>query len=546
MKIFNIILFAFVVICQFDCASAARTSPLKANEDLLIRLDSIIAGHDAMVARKENRIEGLKNTLARVESDRDRHSVVRQIFDEYHVYDSDSAMRYATLGLELARRISPADNNLLAGWQLQRSFLFVVQGLFDEAMEQMQRVSPDGLSDRMRCRYYQMMEYIYSMRSLYIQSNKDMCRNDIVQSNLYRDSIHAIDVNTAPEFPWAAVAVKVERDSFEDNDPDVKALRAVVDGDDTPSRTNATNSYWLARYYDRVGDDNLKVKYLARAAIYDALILNREIAALQELAYWLFDHGDLNRAYNYLLYAENQTNAYHNRYRMVSLTNMLPVVREAYRTEIEKRDHRMHILVWVLAIIGLVLAGSIAYIFVENRRLQRIRRRLSELNGELNATVADRDSAIEGLEKANAELSAANTQKLGVLGYAFRLTTDYINSLEEYRKKLLRKYKVNQISELGALLNDPEIVKEQYRSFNEGFDKMVLSIFPDFFQEYNAAVDDEGASDHEASGHDKTKILTTRQRIHALRRLGVDKSADIARMLNVSIRTVYNNRTPDR
>lgn len=545
MKRFNIILFAFVVFLQFDNAFAATPDALKANEDLLNRLDSIIAGHDALVARKENRIEGLRKTLHSVESDRDRHGVVRQIFDEYHVYDSDSALRYATLGLELARRISPHDNNLLAEWKLRRSFIFVVQGLFDEAMEQLRAISREGLSDRMLCRYYQMMEYIYSMRSLYIQTNHDMCKNDIVQSNLYRDSIHALDRNVSAEYPWAPVAVKVERDSFERDDPDVRMLRSVVESDATPSRTNATNAYWLARYYDHIGDENLKVRYLARAAIYDALILNREIAALQELAYWLFYNGDINRAYSYLLYAENQTNTYHNRYRMVSMTNMLPAVREAYRTEIEKRDRRMHILVWILAVIGVILAGAIGFIFVENRRLHKARARLSELNGELNATVADRDSAIEGLERANSELSAANTQKLGVLGYAFRLTADYINSLEEYRKKLLRKYKVNQISELGALLNDPEIVKDQYHSFYEGFDKMVLSIFPDFIQEYNAAVSDEAPAEHEQAP-DRPRILTTRQRIHALRRLGVDKSADIARLLNVSIRTVYNNRTPDR
>ena len=41
----------------------------------------------------------------------------------------------------------------------------------------------------------------------------------------------------------------------------------------------------------------------------------------------------------------------------------------------------------------------------------------------------------------------------------------------------------------------------------------------------------------------KTKTLNTKLRIYALRRLGINKSAEIAEMLNVSIRTVYNNRT---
>ena len=520
----------------------SRPRAVVENQALLERLDAAIASHDTMVSHKKNRIAELKKTLRNVESVQDRHGVVRQIFDEYHVYDSDSALLYATKGLALARRMAPGDAALQAEWELRMAFIYVVQGLFDEAMGLLKGIPAAALPEKTRCRYYQMMEYIYSMRSLYMQANREMCKNDIEQSNLYRDSIHGIDGGANPEWPWVPVALKVERDSIVSDDSDVAALQKIVDATGTPSRTNATNAYWLARYYDKTGNDVLKVKYLAEAAINDVVILNREIAALQELAYWLFYNGDLNRAYNYLLYAENQTNAYHNRYRMVSLTNMLPVVRDAYRVEIEKRDSRLRIFIYILTAFGVVLTGAIVFIFVENRKLHRARKRLSELNAELAATVADRDDAIARLETTNSELTDANTQKLGVLGYAFRLTADYINSLEEYRKKLLRKYKVKQISELGALLNDPVLVKELYQGFYEGFDRMVLSIFPDFMQEYYAAVPDETPADNDA--RDKATVLTTRQRIHAIRRLGVDKSAEIARILNVSIRTVYNNRTP--
>lgn len=90
------------------------------------------------------------------------------------------------------------------------------------------------------------------------------------------------------------------------------------------------------------------------------------------------------------------------------------------------------------------------------------------------------------------------------------------------------------------ILNDPELIKEQFQGFYENFDKTVLSIYPDFIEEYNKTAAEDSTFSAETIA--KTKTLNTRLRIYALRRLGITKSAEIAEMLNISIRTVYNNR----
>ena len=224
---------------------------------------------------------------------------------------------------------------------------------------------------------------------------------------------------------------------------------------------------------------------------------------------------------------------------MVSLSDVLPTVRDAYRIELEKRDSRMRILVWILALVSVVLLGSVIFIIIEYRRLKKVRNLLKTANEELSQSINERDKAIASLETANSNLNEANKQKLGLIAYAFKLTAQYINAMEDYRKKLLKKYKGKKIEDLGLLINDPELVKEQYQGFYEGFDKTVLSIFPDFIEEYNntAGADNRVAPESIA----KTGTLNTKLRIYALRRLGVSKSADIAQMLNLSIRTVYNN-----
>ncbi|MDE6057433.1 MAG: hypothetical protein K2F93_05420, partial [Muribaculaceae bacterium] len=364
----------------------------------------------------------------------------------------------------------------------------------------------------------------------------------------YRDSIQALNLPENHNLLWVPIAAGIDREGFDVTKLDITALKEKVDRANTPSRENAIDSYWLSRVYESMGDNESMVKYKTKAAINDALIVNREIAAIQELATYLFEKGDLNRAYNYLIYTVEQANLYHNRYRMVNLSDVLPTVRDAYREELEKRDQRLTIYVVVLGILSIILIASIVFIVIEMRRIKRMRNLLKEANEELHESVkqrdksiCQRDEAISELEKANADLNEANKQKLSLLAYAFKLTTQYINALEGYRKKLLKKYKVKQIDDLGVLINDPELIKEQYQGFYESFDKTVLSIYPDFVEDYNKTVGDDNRVSTESIA--KTKTLNTKLRIYALRRLGISKSAEIAEMLNVSIRTVYNNRT---
>lgn len=536
----NLRLFLALMLVGFSLAAAATDSALAANEAMLQKLDSVIANNRDLVEKKELRIDGLRHALSILKSDSEKLGVMSQLYDEYLVYDSDSALNYATECARLASIVAPADIEMQTEWKLNKAFIYIVQGLYDRAMPLLESINSSSLSPDMKAEYYNVMEYAYSMRSIYLESNEQMRREDVTKAYQYLDSIRMLDLPQRDKWLWVPITRNIFSDDYKPDAASVERLRQSVDKGFAPSRDNAINAYWLARYYDNAGNEELKTRYLAIAAIYDATIINREIAALQELASSLFVNGQLTRAYNYLLYSVQQANTYHNRYRMVSLSDVLPAVRDAYRTEIEKRDSRLSAMVLVLAALSLVLVCSIVFIVWEYRKLKRTRNTLSLINDKLNSTIADRDKAIEDLELANNRLTEANQQKLGLLAYAFKLTSMYINALEEYRKKLLKKYKVRHIDDLGTLINDPELVYELYQGFYEGFDKTVLSIFPDFIEEYNQTVGEANRVAPESVA--KSKTLNTKLRIYALRRLGINKSSEIAEMLNVSIRTVYNNR----
>lgn len=538
-RIFTIILSIAVILCGLADSYASNPAE-KENSALLLQLDSIITNHKNLVKEKEIRINGLGKTLGKVRNTGERLGILRQLYDEYLVFDSDSALHYATETRKLIEKTNPGDYDLITEWKLNEAFLYTVQGLYDTTIELLKGIDSSRLSPEMKSSYFGSVAYLYSMRSVYLQSNKNMWKEDISKANQYRDSIQAMNLPESSEWLWVPVATALDGKSELSGSFDVSKLKKAVDESKGASRQNAINAYWLSRYYEAIGDVDSMVKYKTTAAINDALIVNREIAAMQELASYLFEKGDLNRAYNYLIYTVDQANLYHNRYRIVNLADALPTVRDAYREELVKRDRRLSIYIIVLAALSLILIVSIFFIVFEFNKLKKMRNLLSEANTELKESINERDAAINGLEKANAELNEANKQKLGLLAYAFKLTTQYINALEGYRKKLLKKYKVKQIDDLGVLINDPELIKEQYQGFYEGFDKTILSIYPDFIEEYNKTVGEDGRFSTEAIA--KSKTLNTKLRIYALRRLGISKSAEIAEMLNVSIRTVYNNR----
>lgn len=522
--------------CAF--AVSGNNRAIYANGNLLGRLDSVLATHDRLVERKEIRIDSLRHALNAATTEDERMSLSGRLYDEYLVYDSDSALHYAAASRKIATAVAPGNYDMLTEWKLNEAFLYTVQGLYDRTMGLLGDVDTRRLSREMRSKYFEALSYAYSMRSLYLHPN-DMWKEDITRANQYRDSIEA----GSDDWLWVPIAMAVDNHS-PDSDAiasiDVGALKAVVDASGYPSRQNAINAYWLSRYYSALGDEEMMLRYMIVAAIYDTQIVNREIAALQEVATYLFNHGELTRAYNYLLYTANQANLYHNRYRLVALSDILPTVRDAYRVEIEKRDRRLAQGVVALAALSLVLLGSIVFIIVEYTRLKKTRNLLDQANKELGMSIDERDEAIARLEKINRELDEANKQKLGILAYAFRLTTQCIGAMEDYRRLLLRKYKSKHISDMGTLLNDPDLQREQYQAFYESFDRTILSLFPDFVEEYNGSATEDNRVDAETVK--KTGTLNTRLRIHALRRLGINKSADIAQMLNISIRTVYNNR----
>ena len=354
-----------ILLFTIFISHAAPIEAISRNEKSLSRLDSILSNHFKLVNEKEVRIEGLRKTLGRTKENDARLAITRQLFEEYQVYNSDSALFYATESRRLAENTMPDNYDLITSWKLNQAFIYTVQGLYDQTLALIGEINPTRLSNETKGSYYETLGYLHSMRGVYLSRDKKLWEEEMKKANAYRDSIQMLQPDLSDDWLWVPLSIALDRTDKDVTNLDISKLKNLVDSSSEPTRQNAINAYWLGRYYEHKGEMTEMVKYKTMAAIYDALILNREIAALQELATFLFDNEELNRAYSYLIYAVNQANLYNNRFRMVSLSDILPSVRDRYRMGLEKRDHRLSVFVWLLGVLSVVLIVCIIFIILE-------------------------------------------------------------------------------------------------------------------------------------------------------------------------------------
>lgn len=124
------------------------------------------------------------------------------------------------------------------------------------------------------------------------------------------------------------------------------------------------------------------------------------------------------------------------------------------------------------------------------------------------------------------------------LGYVFYLISEYIKRIESLYKIVNLKLTVKQPYDLARMFPLSHIRVEKEKMLKE-FDKIFLSLFPTFIEQYNSLFDDSSNNTEEPADG----ILTPEMRIFALIRLGINDTNNIAQFLNYSVNTINTYKT---
>lgn len=523
-------------------------------ENLLDTLDLAIANYDVLKAKKESRILALQRQLASKRQPADRYAVQTLLYDEYHVYDADSALAVCDRQLHIAEMLQNADWQ--SEWHVKRSFILAAMGLLADADAELQSVEVRShlLPTPLRTEYFRQRIYIYSHRQQYLGTttadNAAPVPRDAeadILLHLYNDSIMQFVSKDDPLYLWQMAWSNAPLS--EKGEIKMQLQKRLSEGN-LNDRFDAMNAYSLAHIFELEGNDEDRLRALAMSAIADVRYCNHDIASIEELARLLYEKGDLERPYGYINYCLASAIAFHNRVRMVSTS---AVFGQIHAANVE-RQHVQRI--WLTIIFVLVIAFALALAVAVLQLATRVRRirkgehdlaeanaSLQHVNGQLKEMVEKNDVANSELSEVNHRLSEvvgdlreSNYVKEETVGLAFTLCSGYITQFDDQRKTFARLLKTNQIDLLHKQLEHSQS-NEQLKAFFRNFDQLFLNIYPDFIDDFNSLLRPE-----EHIVPKDGDLLNTELRIYALVRLGINDSVKIAEFLHCSPQTVYNHR----
>lgn len=518
---------------------------------LLSRLDSFIMKKDDFIAEKENKIKALHKQNQSIRSKEERYWLNKVFYDEYFVYNSDSALVYVEQNLQIARELNKKE--WLAEWKIKKSFILSATGMLTEALEELKDLSGKQLNHELKIEYYGQMMYLYSHFGQYSgDDNVNLREGYYLKEVTYKDSIYA---TIRPEDPFYLWYKGWKFLGTNEMAPVIKELSEAVDSSQHDTRRDAMNAYILACLYRDSGQRDEYIKYMIYSAMADVRTANKDIASLEELSKVLFELGDIDRAYTYINFCSQNALFYRNRVRVVGISSVQDSIHQAYQERNLQQEARLRIFLLVVSALSIILLISIFYIYMQMKRLAHSRSKLNEANRLLNKHVNELSDAHQRLAEANNQLLSLNEQlkdansqlresnyvKEEYIGYVFTICSNYISKLDEYRKNINRKIKAKQIDEVKTMTDTPTVAQNELKEFYHNFDAIFLHVYPNFVNDFNALLHPE-----EHIVLKEGELLNTELRIYALVRLGINDSVKIAEFLHCSPQTVYNNRLKTR
>lgn len=513
--------------------------------NLLNRLDSLVAQNKSFEKNKEIAISQLRKQKRDVNSIEEAYWLNRKFYDEFSVYNADSALVYVEQNQEIARELGKKD--WIIEWKIRKSFLLAATGLLKEASDELQGISGDGLSPNLRTDYYGQMIYLFSHFGQYSGENGEMRERYNEMEEMYKDSIYNVITPENPLYLWYK-GWKLRNTEMVDGVKEELLHEVTVSNLET--RRDAMNSYVLANLYKDDGNQHAFLKYMICSAMADVRTVNRDIASLEELAQALFDMGEIDRAYTYINYCLQNAQIYRNRIRVVGISSLQDSIHKAYQERNLRQEARLQKFLILVSILSVILLVAIFYIYRQMKNVSLSRTKLNEVNHLLNEHVIQLSQAHKKLEGANGQLHVLNEQlqdknnqlresnyvKEEYIGYVFSICSTYISKLDEFRKVINRKLKAKQVEDVKAL-TEASMVRNELKEFYNNFDAIFLHVYPDFVSDFNALLHPE-----EQIVLKEGELLNTDLRIYALVRLGINDSVKIAEFLHCSPQTVYNSR----
>lgn len=504
-------------------------------QQLRQKLDNLLEQRKALIDNKNKDINRLKKNLTTSENTLKRLQTYEQLFEEYYVFQFDSAMTYLNKGIKLAKETQ--NTYYYNSNTISKAELLSIGGLYSEAIHEIEQVDTTRLDKAQHFEYYFSLFRIHTYWADFC-NDKTYTPTHRLKAQEYLKKAMPFCDETAKTYEYYLGEYAV----FVLNNPQtarahyIKAIKQLPQN----SRFYAMSCFALSGSYGNEGNTEKQEEFLLLSSIADIENCTMENFALQNLAMYIFEHNkdELDLAQQYIQTALEDAHFYNNRLRIIEISSKLPVIVSSYQQTLNQRNKVQMTAIIVISLLLLFLLSAVFYIVKQTKRLSLQQQELQKNNNqlsELNRQQKELNTQLHGL---NALLVDTNSKRERLAKLYIDLCAKYIARLKKQQTLVKRKIKANQTTELLSQLSSERLSEEDAATFLSRFDKAFLDLYPDFTEELNSLLLPEGQIQNKS-----TDELTTEQRIMALIRLGVKESAEIADLLFYSPQTIYNYRS---
>ena len=523
------LLYILFLLLPTTLAAGSKTQQLRQ------KLDNLLEQRKALIDNKNKDINRLKKNLTTSENTLKRLQTYEQLFEEYYVFQFDSAMTYLNKGIKLAKETQ--NTYYYNSNTISKAELLSIGGLYSEAIHEIEQVDTTGLDKAQHFEYYFSLFRIHTYWADFC-NDKTYTPTHRLKAQEYLKKAMPFCDETAKTYEYYLGEYAV----FVLNNPQaarahyVKAIKQLPQN----SRFYAMSCFALSGSYGNEGNTEKQEEFLLLSSIADIENCTMENFALQNLAMYIFEHNkdELDLAQQYIQTALEDAHFYNNRLRIIEISSKLPVIVSSYQQTLNQRNKVQMTAIIAISLLLLFLLSAVFYIVKQTKRLSLQQQELQKNNNqlsELNRQQKELNTQLHGL---NALLVDTNSKRERLAKLYIDLCAKYIARLKKQQTLVKRKIKANQITELLSQLSSERLSEEDAATFLSRFDKAFLDLYPDFTEELNSLLLPEGQIQNKS-----TDELTTEQRIMALIRLGVKESAEIADLLFYSPQTIYNYRS---
>ena len=493
---------------------------------VLKELDAAIAERDKYLKKKEWRLTNLDVQLGKARDWRDSLRIYSRLFDEYRYYQFDSAWCCAKRMESLAVR--NGDRVGLARARTGLLFCYKSAGFFSEALATIRDFRTDGLPEELLGEYYLLCAETYLNLSSYVHGvtglSKEYDRTKLEYYELARKCF------SPGSFGRELAELEVELHRNYSDSMTIEGRKSLISSHDIGEHEEAVQYSILANAYVCRNHAAEATYYRALSAIFDIRSCTRETTSARVLAEYMYETGDITRAYSYIRQALRDAEAYNTRIRMLEINTVLPVIENGRYDWI--RGQRTVFLSLVIVVTLLLLLSVVLFFKLRSRT-----RRLSEAHEQLKRSSDELSRTNKSLTETNGRLNEANEIKDQYIARSLCGNFGFVNEVEEQTRFAVRKIMARQYDDAIGLLSGIGIRKERERIY-AAFDSAFLKLFPNFIDEYNRLFPPENRVELDDNG-----TLPMETRIFALMRLGVENSAEVAEYLNISVNTIYVYKT---